>query len=251
MRPQVSVTIASISLALCLAPSRAPSQWPVTRLQNVQVLPEGISPEALVDTMRAFTRALGVRCSYCHVGAAGAPLSAYDFASDAKPEKATARVMLRMVTTINRDHLPGLSTRHQPPIVVACATCHRGVALPIPLPQLLLQADSRGGIDSLLSTYRSTRAQYFGSAAYDFGEVALSDVADELVARKRMPDAVRVQHLNIEMNPTSSFAHWMAAETQLAAGDSSAAVAMLRQAVALNPNSQGPRELLARLGQTP
>lgn len=251
MLPQAVRILAGLGLALVTAPSCALAQWPVTELKNVQVLPEDISPRALVDTMRAFTRALGVRCSYCHLGKEGEPLSAYDFASDAKPEKEKARVMLRMVTAINRDHLGSLSTRHQPPTTVECATCHRGVALPIPLPQLLLQADARGGVDSLLSTYRTTRARYFGSAAYDFGEVQLSQVADELVARKRLPDALRVQHLNTEMNPTSSFAHWRAAETQLAAGDSTGAVAMLRKAVLLNPNNQGPRELLRRLGQTP
>jgi tetratricopeptide (TPR) repeat protein len=119
------------------------------------------------------------------------------------------------------------------------------------LPQLLLQAFARGGVDSLLHVYRTTRARYYGSAAYDFGEVALSNVAEALVGQQRLPDAVRVQLLNLEMYPSSSFAHWMAAQTQLAAGDSAGAVATLRKAVALNPNNQGPRELLSRLGQTP
>ena len=32
--------------------------------------------------MPGFTRALGVRCSYCHVGEEGESLSTYDFASD-------------------------------------------------------------------------------------------------------------------------------------------------------------------------
>lgn len=40
--------------------------------------------------MRGFTRALGLRCSHCHVGEEGAPLATYDFAADEKPLKARA-----------------------------------------------------------------------------------------------------------------------------------------------------------------
>ncbi len=52
--------------------------------------------------MKGFTRALGVRCSHCHVG--GNPLSTYDFASDENPNKGRAREMLRMLNSIN-EHL--------------------------------------------------------------------------------------------------------------------------------------------------
>ena len=54
--------------------------------------------------MRGFSRALGVRCQYCHVGEEGQPLSEFDFASDDNPNKDRAREMLRMLGTVN-DHL--------------------------------------------------------------------------------------------------------------------------------------------------
>ena len=56
------------ALGVVAMPAPARAQWPVTRLKNVQVLPADISFGALVNTMKAFTRALGVRCTYCHVG---------------------------------------------------------------------------------------------------------------------------------------------------------------------------------------
>jgi hypothetical protein len=229
----------------------AQAQWPVTRLKNVKVLPADISVNALVDTMKAFTRALGVRCTYCHVGKEGDPLSTYDFASDERPEKGKAREMLRMVTAINGEYLAKLATRREPAIVVHCATCHRGVAQPRPLQQLLLSAYDAAGADSVDHAYRALRKRYYGAAAYDFGEVPLSDVADALVLRNKLPDAVRVHLLNTEMSPTSTFAHWMAGAAQLSAGDTAAAVASLQKAVALNPNNQGALGLLQRLGRKP
>lgn len=73
--------------------------------ENLQVLPEDIPRQELVDTMKAFTRALGVRCSHCHVGE-GDDLRTYDFPSDAKEEKRAARVMIEMVQAINGEFLP-------------------------------------------------------------------------------------------------------------------------------------------------
>src|SRR5689334_7637653 len=100
-------------------------QWPPQRLQNVKVLPQDISIRALVDTMAGFTRALGVRCTYCHVGSENVTLDKYDFVSDSLAPKRKAREMLRMVSAINTDHLAKLPDRRTPAIVVTCATCHR------------------------------------------------------------------------------------------------------------------------------
>lgn len=61
--------------------------------------------------MGAFRVALGVRCTGCHVEG--------DFASDAKEEKETARMMITMVRDINSKFSDG--KEH-----VTCFTCHRG-----------------------------------------------------------------------------------------------------------------------------
>ncbi|MGE5178738.1 MAG: c-type cytochrome [Bacteroidota bacterium] len=76
--------------------------WP-EHAKNLKVLSRDTAPDRLRTTMFGFTRALGVRCSHCHVGDEGQPLSTYDFASDRNPKKNMARGMMRMVRDVNAD----------------------------------------------------------------------------------------------------------------------------------------------------
>jgi len=97
--------------------------------KNLKVLPKDISSEELIDTMKKFAGSLGVRCNFCHVGEEGKPLNTYDFASDEKPEKQNARLMLEMVRQIDTSTLPKLKMddKAEP---VTCYTCHRGKVQP-------------------------------------------------------------------------------------------------------------------------
>src|SRR5262245_18476381 len=60
--------------------------WPA-QMKNAQVFPKDFPATKLEAIMKGFTRSLVVRCVYCHVGEEGKPLSSYDFASDARPNK--------------------------------------------------------------------------------------------------------------------------------------------------------------------
>lgn len=99
------------------------------KFTNLQVLPKDISKDNLVDTMRLFSRSLGVRCDHCH------ELSEehQDFASDKKEAKNAARTMMRMVHEINTNFmpktepLPGEKSADK----VNCWTCHRGAKEPV------------------------------------------------------------------------------------------------------------------------
>jgi len=99
--------------------------------KNLKVLPQDISGPQLVSTMKFFSQSLGVRCTFCHVGAEGQPLANFDFASDAKPEKRTARKMLAMVHRINSDDF-GVTDFSK--VKVTCFTCHRGAQHPLTAP---------------------------------------------------------------------------------------------------------------------
>ena len=71
-----------------------------------------------------YARALGVRCTYCHVET--------DFASDAKRPKRAARemaVMHRMINTelAKMQHIPTPANQNR---AINCATCHRGTTRP-------------------------------------------------------------------------------------------------------------------------
>ena len=103
-----------------------------SQFHNLKVLPVNISHDDLIATMRGFTRALGTRCDHCH--AAGPPdpngREQLDFPSDAKPEKETARTMIRMTRAINADYIHKIDPSGQQ--TVSCGTCHRGHVIPEP-----------------------------------------------------------------------------------------------------------------------
>lgn len=94
------------------APVRA--QMERETFTNLKVLPKDIEPEKLRGMMSGFTRALGVRCIYCHVGQEGQPFKNGDFALDDKPTKLKARVMIQMMQDLNEKYLPSLATRSAP-----------------------------------------------------------------------------------------------------------------------------------------
>jgi tetratricopeptide (TPR) repeat protein len=194
------------TLLLVAFPQVVQAQWPPTKFTNLKVLPGDIPSRDLIDRMGEFTRALGVRCTYCHVGDEGLPLSTYHFADDAKLTKRKARVMMSMVSDINEKYLPTLEGRSTPPAGVRCMTCHHGVAVPRTLQGILVHEYEMGGLDSTIARYRSLRARYYGRAAYDFGSVPLADVASDIAERGHPGDAVALNALNVEMNPESEFA---------------------------------------------
>lgn len=100
--------------------------------KNLRVFPKDISRPQLIANMKFFAQSLGVRCTYCHVGEEGQPLSTFDFASDAKEKKLTARKMLAMVHRINAEdfHVTDFSK-----VKVTCFTCHRGSTRPLTAPE--------------------------------------------------------------------------------------------------------------------
>lgn len=197
------------ALAVGLSATPAAAQWPPDSLTNLQVLPKDIETRELVSMMAGFTRALGVRCQFCHVGEEGMPLSQFDFAADDKPTKEKARVMLRMVRHINNEHLAELDERSDPAIEVTCATCHHGVQQPRALQDILLEAYDEGGFDGAKQKYEELKERYYGRYSYDFSDIVWSDVATQVNARGALADAVHMLEYNVEVFPQSVFAQRM------------------------------------------
>jgi tetratricopeptide (TPR) repeat protein len=223
------------ALLITTASAHAQSKFPPDSLKNVQALPEGTTVQQVVEAMRGFTRALGVRCTHCHVGTEGQPLETIDFAADTKPTKKTARQMIRMVQAINGEHLARVAERADPNVTVGCATCHRGITRPRALIDELLLAYRKGGATASAARFRELRERYYGGAAYDFGDVALSEVARTVQKGGDTPGALMLLELNVELLPNSWFGHWMLAEMRAEAGQVETAIAALERAVALKP----------------
>jgi photosynthetic reaction center cytochrome c subunit len=155
----VAAAAAAGLIVVALAPARLASQaTPLLSDQvfkNVQAL-KGIPVDDFLGTMGIMAAALQFDCSDCHVGAG---TDKVDWAADT-PRKRTARRMVTMVATINRDHFGGRQ-------LVTCWTCHRNRDKPLVTPimetiygtppfepdDIIAQAPGAPSADSILDKY--------------------------------------------------------------------------------------------------
>jgi Photosynthetic reaction centre cytochrome C subunit len=121
----VILLLASI-VAICVAalPPGNPNY------KNLKVLPKDISTKDLSRIMvDDFQDGLGVSCGFCHSEEKDS--HRLDYASDEKPEKQIARLMMQMTMGINKKYFKlkqpviGDST-----LVISCVTCHNGQPRP-------------------------------------------------------------------------------------------------------------------------
>jgi predicted trehalose synthase len=143
---RVFVVSGALALAACAAMQQQQAQ-PVRsdqgEFKNLKVLPQNITHDELIATMRAFARSLGTRCDGCHVAIPGQQ-NKFDFPSDAKPEKNVARTMVLMTRNINGNYISKLPhDQHEAdekPAQVSCYTCHRGHMQPESAPPAAAEA---------------------------------------------------------------------------------------------------------------
>jgi hypothetical protein len=121
----------------------APQEKPVEQVRkNIKVL-TGLPDSQLIPVMNFMSASLGRRCNFCHITDKGRE----GYALDDKPEKNTARQMIKMVLDLHKQNFPGASE-------ISCFTCHRGqqhpvnvppLPLPVPTPRATPQ-QTRGGV---------------------------------------------------------------------------------------------------------
>ena len=234
------------ALLVCAAPLGA--QIP-EKFENLQVMPNDIPRDQLIAAMRSFALGLGVRCTYCHVertpggGADGLDL---DFKSDQKPAKDKARLMMRMVGTINDSILTRLVSRSDPPVRVQCLTCHRGSALPKTLDAVLAETITKQGVDSAIAQYRKLRNESLVLGRYNFGEQTLSGLARQYTTSN--PDAaIKLLELNQEFFPTSGGIDFQIGEIHRARGEKAKAIERYRKALEKAPNHMQAKQRLTEL----
>jgi hypothetical protein len=254
--------------------------------ENLLVLRKDMPRDSVVMVMRGFTAALGVRCEYCHTereggvpagapGAPGAPGGAapaggppgggapgggfgggggappLNYALDNKDTKKTARVMLKMVDSINKVFLAVVPTRdNMSPINVTCVTCHRGVARPMTIDAVLATTIEKSGVDSAISRYRALRTDV-AAGRYNFTEQPVTLAALRLAAAAKYDDAMKLLQMNQEFNPTSATIEYEIADVLINKGDKDAGIARLKAILVKNPNDRRARGRLTQLGVQP
>ena len=204
-------------------------------------------PRARPLDMQAIAAALGVECSFCHAeraASAGQALTA-----TGKPRFDVARAMIAMTDDLNA-RIQAATEKGAADIVrVDCVTCHRGVAIPRQLPDIMIRAAVQQGPAEAAALYRDLRARYYGRQAYDFSEEALLGVADRLT-QGRPAAAIALADLNLEFNPKSARSYLIRGIAETRQLDDQAAVASFKKALELDPGNGVTQGWLIQTEQT-
>jgi len=245
------VVFAVMATVVATAPTADAQQWSwPERPENLQVLPEDWTGQRLRPVMTGFTRALGVRCSHCHVGEEGQPLSTYDFPSDDNPNKERARTMLRMLGDIN-ETLKTVEPSGPERVNMWCHTCHRGRPRPMALNEELEAVYEVEGIEAALAHYAGLRERFYGRGSYDFGENSLNGFGYAVMGEDDLDGALEVFLLNVKLFPESSNVYDSLAEAYMNRGEKEKAVQYYEKSLEINPrNTNAVQQLeILRNGQ--
>jgi len=188
--------------------------------------------------MQEISSALGVSCNYCHTAerGSGAP----------ELKKEIARTMIAMTRDLNAKIAASVGEPAGSLTRVQCITCHRGVAIPRQLGDILSQTLHEQGTAATIAQYRDLRQRYFGRQAYDFGEDTLLNLAQRIVENKP-DDALALIQLNLEFNPRSARSYFALAHAYTRKIDDASAIASLEKALEIDPDDNVARGQLEQL----
>ncbi len=193
-------------------------------------------PADLGAQMQSISQALGVSCGYCHSAERGS--------GKPEPKKDMARAMMAMTRDINAK----VQAASPNAGAVQCVTCHRGVAIPRQLSEIVTKTMKEQGTDAAIAQYRELRKQYYGRQAYDFGEGTLVTIAQQ-ISNNRPADAIALLQLNLEFSPRSAATYAAISFAYTRKLDDEAAIANLEKALEIEPENgiyQGQLEQLKR-----
>lgn len=197
--------------------------------------------------MQEVAQALGVKCEYCHArmgGQASADQKPSTPASRSKYE--IARAMIAMTGELNAQVIAATGKPANEATRVTCITCHRGVAIPGQLSDILALTALQKGPDAAVAQYRDLRAQYFGRQSYDFGEETLF-IAAEKVLRVKPASAIPLLRLNLEFYPNAVRNYARIAFAYTRDLDDESAIAALQKALEIEPENGAIRGQLEQL----
>jgi tetratricopeptide (TPR) repeat protein len=245
---------ASVLCSILLAGSIANAQTPPPAgpqgrggqpppMTNLQIFPKDTPRPQVVQTMQLFAQALGVRCGYCHVDEGPGK---QDFASDEKASKKAARQMMLLAREINEKLPAAVGKSADATTRVGCVTCHRGVAIPKQLAEIVTQTATEKGLAAAMDQYRDLRKRYYGGQSYDFSENGLIAVAQR--SSNDTPDeALKWLELNTEFYPKSSRTYVVMSQIYGRKNERDNQIKNLEKAVDLDPQNQQAARMLEQL----
>lgn len=200
-----------------------------------------------VPDMPSVAQALGVQCQYCHAGARAAHAPTAPAGAEAGPSKfEIARAMIAMTRDLNEKIEAATGKPASEVTEVTCMTCHRGVAVPGQLSDIVAKTAFEKGPDAAIAQYRDLRERYYGGQTYDFREDSLLNAAEKLI-RVKPALALPILQLNLEFYPKSvrSYARMAYASTRLL--DDESAMSALEKALEIEPDNGAIRGQLEQL----
>lgn len=224
--------------------SALPAQIP-DKFTNLQALPKEIPKSELVGIMRKYAGDLGVRCGFCHVGGDPNTLQGVNFASDDSEKKKTARLMIRMVQSINQDQLTKLGKKPSPQ--VSCITCHRRNSDPRTIDALLSDSIKKDGTEAAIAMYNKLKAENYGNGKYDFSDLPLNVVGESLLDSGKIKEATAVLELDAELNPQSDWGRYLLGVAHATGGEKEKARADFQKVLELNPKNAMAKKRLEDL----
>lgn|SRR6185312_6192910 len=212
-----------------------------------------VSTAALAQTtglpdMQEIAQGLGVKCDYCHAGMGGQrPAAAAAPDPQAGPSHIQiAKAMIAMTRDLNEKVQAATGKPPNQTTRVTCMTCHRGIAIPGQLSDILAKTAIDKGPEAAVAQYRELRAQYYGRQSYDFGEETLL-AASERVVRAKPPASIPLLRLNLEFYPKSVRSYTQIAFAYTRGLDDESAITALQQALEIEPENGAVRGQLEQL----
>lgn len=183
-------------------------------------------------------QALGVSCNFCHSAERGS--------GQPEPTKDIARAMIAMTKDINAKIDAALGDSTVPVTHVDCITCHRGVAIPKQLSEILSRTLKEQGAQAAVVQYKDLRNRYYGSGAYDFSDSTIVDLA-RTISTSRPDDALALLNAQLEFSPKSARTLAAIAYAYTRKFDDATAIQYLEKALEFDPQNgviQGQLEQL-------
>jgi len=238
------ITIGIVVFASTIVSAQAPAggQAPPP-MKNLQIIPADTPRQQVIQTMQGFTQGLGVRCEFCHVDEPGHQ----DFAADDKRVKKVAREMMKLTADLNTKIPAAVSKSATDATRVQCATCHRGVAIPRQLTEILTDTMTASGMPAAATQFRELRKQYFGGQSYDFSEGSLTTLAQRANQAGKPDDALSWLQLNLEFYPQSTRSYLLMSNVYATKKDMANAIKSAEKAVEIDPQSAQAKQQLERL----